>query len=139
MNRVIKFRAWDFGHKCFLPDDCYAVLNRTEFGAFAIMTKDWDNYCEGEFFYDNQQELQQFTGLHDKNGKEIYEGDIIQWTSKNPFSLGDVRTVQVNYVQAQFWCRGRKLGVYLAELLFNEDCEVIGNIHENPELITNNK
>lgn len=79
--------------------------------------------------------LSQFTGLTDKNGKEIYEGDILQWISSNPFSLGELRTVKVDYIQAQYWCSGRVVGVYLAELLANERCEVIGNVFENKQLL----
>ena len=68
----------------------------------------------------------QFTGLVDCNGVKIFEGDNLQWTSSNPFSLGEIRDVQVNYVQAQFWCYG-SIGIYLAELLANEKVKITGN------------
>jgi len=84
----------------------------------------------------NPETIGLFTGLHDKNTREIYEGDILMWTSSNPFSLGEVRKVQVIYVPARFWCQGT-IGVYLGELLVNEKCEIIGNIYENHELLTN--
>jgi uncharacterized phage protein (TIGR01671 family) len=80
-------------------------------------------------------DLMQYTGMKDKNGKEIFEGDILQWTSSNPFSLGEIRKIQVGYVQAQYWGQGRNLGVYLAELLSNEKCEIVGNIYENGDVL----
>ena len=76
----------------------------------------------------------QYTGLKDKNGTKIFEGDILEWVSCNPFSKGEIRKVQVYYIEAHFWCKGT-IGVYLGELLVHEKCEVIGNIHDNPELL----
>lgn len=118
MSREIKFRAFE---------------NET---ARCRMFQ-WDEIKNGFISYLNSKDtsVMQYTGMKDMNGTEIYEGDIIRWTSCNPFSIGEIRTAQVDYVQARYWCFSVKFGCYLAELLANERCEVVGNIHESPELL----
>lgn len=137
-NREIKFRMWDIPHKTFLPIDTYAVIT-TDFKAFGVMLKDWEEYKEGEYCYSNCQVLEQYTGLKDRNGVEIYEGDILEYISSNPFSLGEKIRLSVSYVQARFWCygvnNGSNIGIYLAKLIDTEKCKVIGNINQNPELL----
>ena len=60
----------------------------------------------------------QYTGLTDKSGKKIFEGDILssEWGYK-----GEVGLFSIGYA--------------FIKCLFNEDCEIIGNIHDNPELL----
>ena len=123
MNRQIKFRAWDKHKKVFMPTDVWAVV-QTDFNAFGIMLKDWDNYKEGEYFYKYSHELQQFTGLSDKNGNEIYEGDVMCWEKYQNTGHHSVWVVEMNPLRpTKTWSAT------------NEDAIVIGNIYEHPHLL----
>lgn len=129
--REIKFRAWDRHKKCFIPNDVWALV-QTDFNAFGIMLKDWENYKEGEYFYENSQELQQFTGLLDKNGREIYEGDVIK-------THDEIVKVYFNEAMACFDIEydggdTEPLVEPMGEWVERNN-EIIGNIHENPELL----
>ncbi len=82
--------------------------------------------------------LMQYTGLKDKNGTEIYEGDLIK-VNKLSFEssapLPEIMTVTYYGGMFQLF-RGEEslMGLHLNYL---DDGEVIGNIHQNPELLTN--
>lgn len=67
----------------------------------------------------------QFTGLFDKNGKEIFEGDILKW---DDIEWGSEHLELVEWNYSLFSIRKDD---------WNEWCEVVGNIHDNPELLKN--
>lgn len=80
-------------------------------------------------------ELMQFTGLHDKNGTEIYEGDILssKWRCRVIFEQG---CFMVYFHTNPHVNLPRTLDVFLAgRERAGDGAEVIGNIHENPELL----
>ena len=88
---------------------------------------DRDIYC-----YDfDEIELMQSTGLKDKNGKEIFEGDIVKM-SKDVYSEPTYYEV-VRHRGGAYRLESKQHGCEL--WLRHTDCEVVGNIYENPELL----
>ena len=149
--REKKFKAWDKHKKVFIPNDVWAFVT-TDFGAFGIMLKDWENYKEGEYFYENSQELVEFTGLHDRSGKEVFEGDVCKVfietggisDRKSGFMYGVVEYKKNEYHINPFRYNGDIKSVFGLNKIYGflvygfthlENIEVIGNIYENPELL----
>ena len=117
MKRESLFRVYDIYKKKYLPEDVYVITNRTDFGSFGFMTKDWEDYKEGEYFYDDAQILEQSTGLTDKNGTKIFEGDIIQWQYCD---FSEYLKSQVTFCDGSFTIPKDNDGDIVT-------CEVIGN------------
>jgi len=128
MNREIKFRAWDKDKKEMVGG--FGV--HSDFGHAFDM--DFDN---GEEYIFENYILMQFTGLKDKNGKEIYEGDIVMiYRFKRDNDIGEVKYHFNRFVigfSDNFGDLG-KVEFYASKM---NDYDVIGNIHENKELLTN--
>lgn len=117
MSRPIKFRAWGKNSKEYLGDSSQG-FNMEELSRLSGQFANW--------------ELEQYTGLKDKNGKEIYEGDILQI---DDHILGDFEVVWHNLS----WKIKRSVGFESLSVHKTEDIVVIGNIHENPELLGGKK
>lgn len=78
----------------------------------------------------NPESIGQYTGLKDKNGKEIYEGDIVKGTFYGgPMPIYD-------YVFEIYWNERTK--GFMADYFESTECEVIGNMYDNPELLGGN-
>lgn len=88
-----------------------------------------------ETWYVNDDTVGQYTGLTDKNGKKIFEGDIVKYTDKDQ----DKSTHKVFWSDTRlafYACYTRYPELYGYASNFNkDDIEVIGNIHDNPELL----
>jgi uncharacterized phage protein (TIGR01671 family) len=140
MSREIKFRCWNNCLRKYIPED-------------EIM----DGF--GECLKEKHLYIEQYTGLRDKNGKYIYEGDIVnlayyekphgkkRWNKTYPHKGGKDINV-VDFEDGYFKFHQEDKDGYGSELAFSDygewegrDCEykyeaeVIGNIHENPELL----
>lgn len=139
--REIKFRAWiKSKNKMIYNEGDDIVTNYGVMGYYSIMGGDLClDYSLGEI------ELMQYTELKDKNGKEIYEGDILKYIE--PYKMEN-HLYQVkwrvntggSYLEAgQWFFKGiNKGGAYPGEFTLG-DIEKIGNIHENPELMEKDK
>lgn len=133
MKREIKFRAWNKRDKKLYQADFFDEFFVVNQGKVGGVTGDFQD--DGRSFYvdyseSDDWEVMQFTGLKDKNGKEIYEGDIIKWfeeIGENP------NLFKVEYDEAH-WTIVPISEAMDGWYLGNKVLEVIGNIYENPEL-----
>ena len=132
-NREIKFRAWDGINKKWLHR--YTKLGGCSIFGETILLGGWLNGVSLENL--NEISITQYTGLKDKNGKEIYEGDIVQTIVDTGMCNGSIHNeiFVVEYKKMSHYQINP--GFYLGESLNDpsKEAEVIGNIFENPELI----
>ena len=131
--RTIKFRAWITEAKQMIEH------NVIDFNDFLHKTN-LDGSINPSYCGDDDI-LMQFTGLYDKNGKEIYEGDIL--------NVGENLVCEIVYVDKNVEDYGDEIHcafhakVYIhnktipLDSYLKNNCEIIGNIYENPELLKN--
>ena len=135
MNRGVKFRAWDKDNGCFIPFDSDEYIWLIQSGNIQIEALDtgWieENGDPKEVTDLNKIdfELMQFTGLLDKNGKEIYEGDIVDGVIYKDGSI-HIGLIIFDYNAWRIVTKGKSL-----ELDLTEKLQIIGNKFENPELL----
>ena len=128
---IPKYRAYDGGslNRMYQPDEVMV-------GNGDIWIIDEDSVA-GEWIVNNDIHLMQSTGLLDKNGKEIFEGDIVQF--EDCYEVSDFLYINTGIIE---WCQGgfhvtNRDSVLMEDLLDGDslDVTIIGNIYENPELL----
>jgi uncharacterized phage protein (TIGR01671 family) len=127
MNRILKFRVWDKKYNKFFEDD------DSNYGHGLTLDGEFAFCGESQFGYVDPKNkdrflIQQFTGLKDKEGCEIYEGDIV-----SSFGGNYEVVYEWNFMEARFVLRNNNgdddgFG-------WPDTREVVGNILESPELL----
>ena len=144
--REIKFRAWieagwdDHTDICISHEMCYDLA--------------FEDYAPIDELLAGVEHLMQYTGLKDKNGKEIYEGDYLSVVPSEVSGAGIVASIdgQSTHTRAVVWREeeadfGWRLlngdtnqsGLCLCKNNTEKLFVVIGNVHENPELLNENR
>ena len=139
MNRELKFRVWDSVLKNWqseLKIPTGQTLENQQLNGFTIWTPNYPIHG------DNRFKFQQSTGLKDKNQNDIYQGDILQYQylDNNNFyeATGEVIwTTGIDCYNNMF--AGWEVTFGQKTKYINKNCEVIGNIFENPELLDDTK
>lgn len=124
--RELKFRVWDKTSEAWLNDKISIALS----GAILF---EWEPVNKALMWLEKELIFMQYTGLKDKNGKEIYEGDILEY----PDSY--VWTNEASIAEVIYWKSMRLEGVWIDCYIDYDsfkNCEIIGNIHENHNLLT---
>lgn len=152
--RHIKFRAWD-GEKMVCPGDGSTDTFLARYNNGAILSVDLgyidhDWSIMGYHWFNSQKTnkpltLQQFTGLIDRNGKDIYEGDIVRVTASGNPNTNDIDyTAKIEWYNEgfSFYVKFKSGGAshsyglnYKSIYHTNSAIEIIGNVFENPELL----
>ena len=112
--REIKFRAWD--------KECKVMRDHDELKGLTLDALDASDF-----------KLEQFTGLKDLNGKDIYVGDIV----KSSYKYAQPKISQIIMENGNSYIAGEDLATGNEMIVSDhvEEIEVIGNVHEDPELL----
>jgi uncharacterized phage protein (TIGR01671 family) len=150
MKREIKFRAWAIAEKKMCN-----ITTLTDRGAFLVGIEPMadqfidngkfivESCKEGRCLNNGEFELMQFTGLLDRNGKEIYEGDIVTYSVWERFHESEtIRRTKVKYQDNLCGFSPMAWHTQVEDEFYNyeiENIEVIGNIYESPNILSYGK
>ncbi len=158
MSREIKFRVWDKKQKCMCNPEITFSQNRLALDLRGYPFFKDNQGCDDRGYVEETFEWMQYIGLKDKDGKEIYEGDIVRKFNRtfesdvSKYDMHPERWVFIILHHNLTWCiQGAKMELHHPDDMvskpivgddefeyFDEtdfDMKIIGNIYENPEMI----
>ncbi len=126
MSRQLKFRAWDSEQNkmIFTFDGEYKIMVNSEDGTVFcgghLPNGDW-----------NEPPLMQFIGLTDKKGNEIFEGDIVKTNTDKAMVIGWSDRHASFTIEREGWAFRH----YFGEAMEANECEIVGNVYENWDVL----
>ena len=133
--RELKFRAWDKVYSRYFEDSGFPRIEELSIrldGTPMIMA---NTLSEDGVPASKRFEIEQWTGIHDGNGKKIFEGDIVKWHTEDPDRIFVVSMGFVYDDDGFTWPCWMVPAKYEYSECYGHYSEIIGNVHETPELL----
>jgi len=124
-DRGYKFKAWHPQWKCFIELSNLSL----EYSSKWVLMSDFQGNQEYHWFAKREVRIIEWTGLQDKVGKDIYEGDII-------FCVDDMKNYEVVFHRGMYCVYFKDEDTYSPLMDYTGDSVVVGNVLSTPEYLT---